>query len=226
MIKLSSYVKLLLMEEKMDINMANQIFASLGYPNASNMSKNELRNAWKELSAKHHPDKGGNVETMQNINAAYDFLKTEPQKTMPSYNNFGVPPWETDERAAFNVENPQRGHIGYYKKKAWEISGKPASIKDNIYTFYNWDGYYFRNSFSVFTINDPNVWFEISNMLIEWDNFHRSVAVFVRQHEETDTLYLINHRGKKIIPPKKYEYEIGCNPGNDRYFTDKLRKEL
>jgi hypothetical protein len=36
----------------------------------------ELKKLYFELSKKHHPDMGGDVETMQQINNEYDYLKT------------------------------------------------------------------------------------------------------------------------------------------------------
>ena len=34
----------------------------------------ELRKLYRELSRKHHPDNGGNVSDMQEINAEYDAI--------------------------------------------------------------------------------------------------------------------------------------------------------
>ena len=225
MIQLSKYAKVLL-EAKMTIQLANKIFADLGYKNASNMPKDELRTAWATLSTKYHPDKqGGNVEIMQDINSAYDVLKKAPAS--PIYSSI-VPPWETDKRSAFSMENPPVGDIQYYKKLAWELSGKPTPTDDHKYTFSNWDGYYFRQSFTVYTTDNPEHWFEISKLLIEWDKFYRSVAVFVNHTTyNSNTLYLINHKGKKIIPPETYIHDsFNANPSNDREFTDMLRKKL
>ena len=38
------------------------------------LQKSVLRKAWIELIGKHHPDKGGNVEAAQAVNAAYQLL--------------------------------------------------------------------------------------------------------------------------------------------------------
>jgi hypothetical protein len=38
------------------------------------LRKSVLRTAWIELIGKHHPDKGGNVEAAQAVNAAYQLL--------------------------------------------------------------------------------------------------------------------------------------------------------
>jgi len=38
-------------------------------------SEEGLKKAYRKACLKHHPDKGGNVEVMKLVNAAYDFLK-------------------------------------------------------------------------------------------------------------------------------------------------------
>ena len=48
----------------------------------------ELRRQYKELLKLHHPDNGGNLETMQEINAEYDnlfkFLKNQHENNYSS----------------------------------------------------------------------------------------------------------------------------------------------
>lgn len=34
-----------------------------------------LRRVHRKLAAKHHPDRGGDAETMKRVKAAYDYLK-------------------------------------------------------------------------------------------------------------------------------------------------------
>lgn len=55
----------------------------------------EIKSAYRRLASKHHPDRGGDTKTFQNIQAAYDTL-TDPQKRatydnpgMPDFNPFG-----------------------------------------------------------------------------------------------------------------------------------------
>jgi len=38
------------------------------------MSKREIKNVYRELAKKHHPDKGGNADKFRNIHEAYEFV--------------------------------------------------------------------------------------------------------------------------------------------------------
>jgi hypothetical protein len=42
---------------------------------AEGLAADELKRRWQELARRHHPDLGGDMRTMQEINAAYSFLK-------------------------------------------------------------------------------------------------------------------------------------------------------
>lgn len=54
---------------------ADDIFEKHGVRGASLMSPDQLKAAYKKLAVQHHPDKGGDTRTMQDINAAYDALE-------------------------------------------------------------------------------------------------------------------------------------------------------
>lgn len=228
MIKLSKYIRMLL-ESKMTLSLANKIFSDLGYPNASNMPKEKLRAAWADLSIHHHPDKGGNVETMQNINSAYDLLKSTSISSFGDMDkhdqeNDELETWQTDDRA-MRDSNPKKPDINYYKKTAWILSGKPEPSDKNKYTFWNWDGYYLRGVFTVYTT--PAYWYEVSNLMVEWDKHYRSKAVFVSDPKVNNIVYLVNKHGKKVDPPQPIEHEsFNANPGNDWSFINRMRKEI
>ena len=113
------------------------------------------------------------------------------------------------------------GNVNYYKKKAWEISGKPPCTSDHEYTLWNWDGNYFRGNFSVFAV--PSKLYEISHMMIEWDDF-KSIAVFyTKKTNDPHSITLINLRGEKHIVDFNHE-SFNKNPGNDQNFVQMLRR--
>ena len=233
MIKLSEYARLLC--EKMTTSDAVSIFAKHGVPNALNLDKEALQKAWRELNKKFHTDVSDTAkETIQNINAAYDILKTSSTSSADdfikryqanAYKNQGQEPepWQTDTRAA-RYPDPQKGNVNYYKKLAWIISGKPASTDDNKYTFWNWDGYYLRGVFTVYTT--PAHWFEVSKLMTDWDGIHhRSKAVLVTYNKAPKMAFIVNKEGQRVDPPTQIPHESNnSNPENDWGFTDRMRK--
>lgn len=210
MIKISSYASLLL-EADMPIAKAYALFRSRGIDNIESISLEDATKAWKSVLKKIHTDVSTSSSTrdVQEWNDAFDSIsKAKSQKSTSS-----------------PIVSLNKKDINYYKEKAWEISGKPAPTKENLYTFWNWDGMYFRGSFSVYTT--PKHWFEVSELLVEWDNFYRSVAVFVSDKNDPTLVYLVSHKGKPVIPPMEYGHNsFNKNPGNDTKFTDLLRKVL
>lgn len=48
-------------------------------------SPDEIKRAYKKLAMRHHPDRGGNQKTFQEINEAYDTLKDPNKKA--AYDN-------------------------------------------------------------------------------------------------------------------------------------------
>jgi len=117
------------------------------------------------------------------------------------------------------------GDLNFCKKTAWEISGRPPFDKDHEYTFWNWDGNFFRGVFSVYAI--PEKLFDISKMMVEWDSWNHSAAVFVTQKTKPNKIYVVNVKGNKIDPPRELEHDsFNSNPGNDNSFVNILRKEF
>ena len=70
-------------------------YTILGVPNTA--GPDEIKKAYRSLAMKHHPDRGGNVEEFQNIQAAYDTL-SDPAKRQqydnprPQFNFGGAGP--------------------------------------------------------------------------------------------------------------------------------------
>lgn len=60
-------------------------------------SSDEIKKAYRKLASKHHPDKGGDKETFQEVQAAYDTLSDENKRR--DYDQFGH-------------DGPQRRHHG------------------------------------------------------------------------------------------------------------------
>ena len=58
-------------------NNRTNYYEILGVPN--NATKDDIRKAWRKLSLKHHPDRGGNEEEFKKLNRAFEVLG-DPQK--------------------------------------------------------------------------------------------------------------------------------------------------
>ena len=61
-----------LTESKMTFDQAREILDLTG-----GFTPEDVKLAYKKMSAKHHPDKGGDVEMMKKVNLAYDLLKSK-----------------------------------------------------------------------------------------------------------------------------------------------------
>lgn len=67
------------------INIMNDLYKILGLNKTA--SQDEIKNAYKKLAIKNHPDKGGDEKTFQNISNAYNIL-SDPKKKQ-EYDNGG-----------------------------------------------------------------------------------------------------------------------------------------
>lgn len=57
----------------------NDLYKILGLNKTA--SQDEIKNAYKKLAIKNHPDKGGDEKTFQNISNAYNILSDPKKKT-------------------------------------------------------------------------------------------------------------------------------------------------
>ena len=224
-----------LLFEAMQPNVATTIFAKYGIRNAAHLDKGQLRKYYMALVKRHHSDVGGNDEDMKWINAAYDVLKKNAYDVLKSStksseydagpNGWAQAGWSGGIPFTGHISHETFGDLNFCKKTAWEISGKPPFDKNHEYTFRNWDGNFFRGSFSVYAV--PEKLFDISKMMVEWDSWNHSAAVFVTQKNKPNKIYVINVKGHKIDPPKELEHDsFNSNPGNDNSFVSFLQKNF
>lgn len=242
-----------LLLEGMTVDVADTIFADYGVPNASTLEKSKLKDYYVALVKKHHPDAGGKNSDMQYINAAYDVLKHSPisgkygtgdeswphqkeyddhfyrsTRAKPSNNRqegWAQAGWSGGMPFSSHIYNETFQDLNFCRKTAWEISGKPPFDKDHEYTIWNWDGNFFRGVFSVYAV--PEKLFDISKMMVEWDNWNHSAAVFVTQKTKPNKIFVVNVQGRKIDPPLKLEHDsFNSNPGNDNSFVSMLRRSF
>ena len=72
---------------EMSMAEAERVFTLLGV-DVQNIDDEALKKEYRNLLMKHHPDKGGNVETAQMITSAYDVLKGKPRIAQGGYRAF------------------------------------------------------------------------------------------------------------------------------------------
>jgi hypothetical protein len=64
----------------------------LGFNLKDSPSPTEIKKAWKKLAIKHHPDHGGSVQMMQQLNVAHDVLLGKQRATGPRPSRSPQPP--------------------------------------------------------------------------------------------------------------------------------------
>ncbi len=100
---------------------------------AAGLAPDELKRRWQELARRHHPDLGGDTRAMQEINAAYSFLKPQAggglrDTTSPRVG--GVPVWAWAGHGAGGtvpdevIVRDDYSDANFLRKRLWELSGR------------------------------------------------------------------------------------------------------
>ena len=96
----------LVLEYKFTKLQAIEVLKNYGVINAGNLSPDELKNAYRDLSKKHHPDVGGNQEDFKKIVAAYDTLKNSSSSQKPPPSSQKPPPSDQQRQQSTNQQKP------------------------------------------------------------------------------------------------------------------------
>ena len=96
-----------LLERSMTFSEALNI---LGVTEEQIKDKTFLKKHWKKLAMQNHPDRGGDMETMQKINVAYDILKVEGSSSGSSYTSY-------DRQKEKGREDAQRKREQYQQER-------------------------------------------------------------------------------------------------------------
>ena len=100
---------------------------------AVGLAPDELKRRWQDLARRHHPDLGGDTRAMQEINAAYSFLKPQAggglrDTTSPRFR--GVPVWAWAGHDAGGtvpdevIVRDDYSDANFLRKRLWELSGR------------------------------------------------------------------------------------------------------
>ena len=213
---------------------AVEVFAQFGI-NVRNMDKDKIKQAHRRLIQKQHTDKGGSLETAQDLNAARDALikgkqvpsgprsyQRPPSSQTPTWawagHSGGMPP-------SANIYRADYRDINYIKKRMWELSGKSKKT----YTVWQYDGAYFRGVFSVF--GSEKIFNEMAKAMRVWGssgNPYHTRAVFVNEKNNGRDLKLIYLDGDFLgdDPVVLYHDSFNANPSNDEEFMRDLPNQL
>lgn len=239
------YEQIKLMFERTSYKQAVDIFLQYGV-DVSKLSPEEFKKSFRKLALKYHPDRTGNDEDMKKINDAKEVIDSaSPRERMISNSGHG----QTTQRSSNSYNNTHNtepwswaGHSGgipngdtiyqnnfrdmnFVKKSAWEISGKPDPIKQNEFTFWNFDGKFLRASLTVFAV--PETLYKISKMFSIWDGFYYSKAVIVTHKSKPNKVLLVNIKGNEVQPHIVLDHEsFNMNPGNDKNFSSILNNAI
>jgi len=96
-----------------------------------NATQDEIKQAYRKLAMKHHPDRGGDQIRFQHINEAYDALK-DPD-TRAKYDAYG------ERGAGFGNANQYRSGPGGYEFH-WDSAGSPFSGMDDLFQYFGFRG--------------------------------------------------------------------------------------
>ena len=201
------------------------------------MTREAVKVARRELLHRYHPDRGGDVDTAQLINAAYDLLKNGvPDGTF--YGN------DLDLYEAHKAENPGcpewawAGYSGgipdstiyrndfsdlnFIKKSIWELSGHSRTE----YTIWGSDSQRFHG-ISVF--GSPKAFSYMTTAMITWlaKQGYQCSSVLVGTRLNKD-LFVTYAEGQYYTDQPLYiaHSSFNSNPGNDPRFASKLAEVL
>jgi hypothetical protein len=219
----------------------------LSYPQFANMTAESLRNHWRAMIRKSHPDLPEN--RLRNIdpaavNAAYDLLKsaqadrarldrTDAHQAAPTsyattYDRASIaPPWQPDKQSKnHRIQVESYRDQNFIKKRIWELSDK----SDEIYTIDAFGKTSFEGRTRVY--GSQAVFDEMAKAMLIWNanggNVQLTRAVLVSSQKQDHALYLIYADGKSLADnpiPLPYNPQAG-SPYNDKNFQENLPRIL
>ena len=211
------------------------------------MAPDDLKAARRDLIHRHHPDRGGDLNAAQGINAAYDLLRDGVPKyrgtdfalkcfrrkhqgrreqvaalklCYPNHPEWAWAGYTGDAPSRPVIHNNDFTDINFIKKTMWELSGH----SDIEYTIWGFDGRNFRGQVAVFAT--PKVFNYMADAMImcQTRGSYRCDcrAVFAYQ-EESKNLFLIYGDGKYYGDhPITMQCSCERDPEEDREFVQNL----
>jgi curved DNA-binding protein CbpA len=201
------------------------------------MSREAIKAVRRDLLHRYHPDRGGDLDSAQVINAAYDLLKDGVPDEMfyrtdldlyeaHKAKNPGFPEWAW---AGYSGGIPDAtiyrndfSDVNFIKKSMWELSGQSRAE----YIIWGFDG---RRFHGISVFGSPKIFSFMTTAIMTWlsKHAHQCRAVLVGTGK-TRELYATYADGKYLTDqPIRIEHSsFNSNPGNDPNFARRLAEAL
>lgn len=204
---------------EMSMAEAERVFTLLGV-DVQSLDDETLKKEYRKLLMKHHPDKGGKVETAQMITSAYDVLKGKPSIAQGGYRASTGPSERPQPRAAFSMDHPDFKNVDYVKYYFEQLT---AGTPHQMWSVMNFDGRFFRNSFTIRGSYD--LFPKMAKAMRVWDRHYDCRAVFVTTEKMArEGIILLIYADNTVIDPFiTLNFDSpNLNPANDQQFCRQL----
>ncbi len=202
---------------------------------AAGLAPEELKRRWQELARRHHPDLGGDIRAMQEINAAYALLKPRaapsplsgtrdtssprvrgfPAWVWAGHGGGGTVPDELILREDYSDRN-------FLKMRLWELSGRCAEE----WTLWAFDGQELLPP--VVSYGSDAVFAEMATAMLRHGRrgFRSPRAVLAQAPNERYEVLVLHSDGRAHAPPAALSLSSPEGLARDRAFILGLPERL
>jgi hypothetical protein len=188
---------------------------------AEGLAADELKRRWQELARRHHPDLGGDMRAMQEINAAYTFLKPhagQGARDLASPRVRGAPVWAGHGGAATVPDElilrEDYSDLNFLKRRLWELAGRSTEE----WTLWAFDGEAMLPP--VIAYGSDKIFPEMAQAMMRHGRrgFRWPRAIFAQAPNERFEMLLLHADGRAHEPPVGFWLSSADGPARDRAF--------
>ena len=188
---------------------------------AADLAPEALKRRWQELARRHHPDLGGDMRAMQEINAAYSVLKPQAPagaRDTASPRVRGLPAWAWAGHAGGGtvpdelILRRDYSDRNFLKMRLWELSGRSAEE----WTLWAFDGRELLPP--VATYGSRAIFPEMAEAMLRHGRrgFRAPRAILAQAANERYELLLLHADGRQHEPPVELALSCAGGPAHDR----------
>ena len=191
---------------------------------ADGLAPDELKRRWQELARRHHPDLGGDMQAMQEINAAYSSLKPQASvagardTTSPRFRGLPVWAWAGHGRGdtvpGELILREDYSDLNFLKKRLWELSGRSTEE----WTLWAFDGQEMLPP--VVAYGSYAIFPEMAQAMLRHGcrGFRTPRAVLAQAPHERYEALLLHADGRQLEPPVEIALSSAGGLAHDRAF--------